>query len=70
MHTKRERNEEIDISDKRSYQIKRPCTKQKSFLVSLPRKTKKKHYANLNQKGIADNKQFWRTVKPLVSDKS
>ena len=34
------------------------------------RKTKKNHYANLNQKDIADNKQFWRTVKPLLSDKS
>ena len=31
---------------------------------------KKKHYANLNHKDIADNKQFWRTVKPLLSDKS
>ena len=30
----------------------------------------KKHYANLNHKGIADNKQFWRTVKPLLFDKS
>ena len=34
------------------------------------RKTKKNHHANLNQKDIADNKQFWRTVKPLLSDKS
>ena len=33
-------------------------------------KVKKKHYANLNHKDIADNKQFWRTVKPLLSDKS
>ena len=30
----------------------------------------KKHYANLNYKDIADNKQFWRTVKLLLSDKS
>ena len=30
----------------------------------------KKHYANLNYKDIANNKQFWRTVKPLLSDKS
>ena len=32
-------------------------------------KTKKDHYANLNEKDIADNKQFWRTVKPLLADK-
>ena len=31
---------------------------------------KKKHYANLNHKDIADNRQFWRTVKSLLSDKS
>ena len=36
------------------------------FCVSLLRKTKKKHYANLNHKDIADNKQYWRTVKPLL----
>ena len=55
---------------KRSYQNKRLYTKQRNFCVSLLRKTKKKHYANLNHKDIADNKQFWRTVKPLLSDKS
>ena len=32
-------------------------------------KTKKDHYANLNEKDVADNKQFWRTVKPLLADK-
>ena len=55
---------------KRSYQNKRIYTKQRNFCVSLLRKTKKKHYANLNHKDIADNKQFWRTVKLLISDKS
>ena len=24
---------------------------------------------NLNEKNLADNKQFWRIVKPLLSDK-
>ena len=33
-------------------------------------KLKKKHYANLNPKNVAENKKFWRTVKPLLSDKS
>ena len=27
------------------------------------------YYANLNEKDLTDNKQFWRTVKPLLSDK-
>ena len=38
--------------------------------VSLLRKTKKKYDTKLNEKDIADNKQFWRTVKPLLSDKT
>ena len=33
------------------------------------RKTKKDHYANLDKKDVADNKQFWRIIKPLLSDK-
>ena len=32
-------------------------------------KLKKKHSSNLNDKGTADNKQLWRTVKPLLSDR-
>ena len=34
------------------------------------KKNKKKHYATLNHRDTADNNQFWRTVKPLLSDKS
>ena len=55
---------------KRSYQNKKLYTKQRNFWVSLLQRTKKKHYTNQNHKDIADNKQFWRTVKPLLSDKS
>ena len=32
------------------------------------RKTKK-DYGNLNEKDLIDNKKFWKTVKPLFSDK-
>ena len=44
-------------------------TKQRNFCVSLLRKTKKRYYENLNEKSIVDNKLFWKTVKPLPSDK-
>ena len=37
--------------------------------MSLLGKTKTNCYANLNEKDLTDNKQFWRTVKPLLSDK-
>ena len=39
----------------------------RTFCVSLLRKTKKR-YENLNEKFVVDNKLFWRTVKPLLSD--
>ena len=34
------------------------------------RKTKINHHRNLDEKGITDNKNFWKTVKILLSDKS
>ena len=43
--------------------------KKRNYCVSLLWKTKKDHYAFLSEKDIADNKQLWRTVKPLLSDK-
>ena len=43
-------------------------TKQRNYTVNLLRKGKK-YYNNLSLKNITDNKQFWRNVKPLLSDK-
>ena len=43
--------------------------KQRNYCVSLLRETKTKYYANLNERDLTDNKQFWRTVKPALSDK-
>ena len=45
-------------------------TPQRNKCVSLLRKTKINYYGNLDQKDITDNKKFWKTVKPLLSDKS
>ena len=56
---------------KRSEQNRLSYVKQRrNYCVSLLRKTKKDYYANLNVKDIVDNKQFWRTVKSLFSDKT
>ena len=40
--------------------------KQRNFCSKL---YKKDFYDNLNIKDITDNKKFWKTLKPLVSDK-
>ena len=34
------------------------------------RKSKRRYYENLNIKNVTDNKLFWKSVKPLLSDKS
>ena len=45
-------------------------TQQRNKCASLLRKTKINYYGNLDEKVITDNKKFWKTVKPLLSDKS
>ena len=42
---------------------------QRNFCLSLIRKAKKDYYNNLDHKKVTDNKSFWKTVKPLFSDK-
>ena len=44
-------------------------TKQRNYCVSLLKKSKKKYCANLNENDILDNKLFWKTIKPALSDK-
>ena len=44
--------------------------KQRNYCVlSLLRKAKKQCNANWNEKDVADNKKFWKTVISLLSDK-
>ena len=45
-------------------------TQRRNKCVSPLRKTKMNYYGNLNEKDIRDNKKFWKTVKPFLSDKS
>ena len=47
---------------------KREYNKQRNYLFL--RKTKTTYYANLNEKDLTDNKEFWLTVKPLLSDRT
>ena len=45
-------------------------TKQRNFCVSLLRKVKREYFANLNEKNITDNRKFWQTVKPFLTEKN
>ena len=68
-HMKRNRLRNCHLK-KRSEKNKLSYVKQRKYCVSLLRKTKKDYYANLNLKDIADNKKYWREVKPLFSAKT
>ena len=45
-------------------------TKQRNFSVSLLRKVKREYFVNLNEKNISDNRKFWQTAKPFLSEKN
>ena len=47
----------------------RQYKKQNNFCSKLYKKKKKKYHSRLNVKDITDSKKFWKTVKPLISDK-
>ena len=43
--------------------------KQRNLCVNLLKKEKRNYYNNLDLKVFKDNRKFWRSVKPLFSDK-
>ena len=44
--------------------------RQRKFCVKLSRKVKRDFYNQLDISEVTDNKKFWKTVKPFISDKS
>ena len=43
--------------------------RQRNYCSRLYKKERKKFYYNLDTKDIDDNKKFWGTIKPFLSDK-
>ena len=43
--------------------------KQRNFCSRLNKKEKNNYYSKLDTKQITENKAFWKTMKPLFSDK-
>ena len=44
--------------------------RQRNFCVKLSRKVNRDFYNQLDISEVTDNKKFWKTVKPFISDKS
>ena len=55
-------NKKSDI-DRNAY------NKQRNLSVNLIRGQKKNFFSNINTNDITDNKTFWKTVKPFLTDK-
>ena len=43
--------------------------KQRNFCVNLLRKTNTEYFQKLNVKYLSDNRNFWKTIKPVFSNK-
>ena len=43
--------------------------RQRNLCVKILRQNKRSYYAQLDPKVVSDNKRFWKTVKPLFSNK-
>ena len=67
MNTTRFRNKFLRS---RSTEDRSAYNQQRHFCLSLARKARKDFYGNLDHKKVTSNKSFWRTVKPLFSDKN
>ena len=44
-------------------------TRIRNICVKMTLKAKKSYFNNININSLVDNKKFWKTVKPLFSDK-
>ena len=66
MKRTRLRNKFLKDRDKEN---KSRYSKQRNYCVSLIRKMKKDYYSNLDIKKVTDNRTFWKTIKPFLSDK-
>ena len=53
----------------KSYQNMINYKKQRNFCSRLNKREKKNYYSKLDLKSVTDNKIFWKTMKPLYSDK-
>ena len=48
----------------------RKCEDQRNLIVKLNVKAKKQHFMSIQSKTIDNEKKFWKTVKPLFSNRN
>ena len=55
---------------KRTLENQVAYNKQRNYCTSLLQKEKRDYFENIDTLKISDNKMFWKTVKPVFSNKS
>ena len=56
-------------SELESKYVKNKTSEQRNFCRKLYKKERKKYYERLDLNNVTDNKKFWKTVTPFLSDK-
>ena len=55
---------------KEKNEVNERAYKKRNMCVNLLKKVKTSYFGNLKPSCICDNKKFWSTVKPLLSEKT
>ena len=54
----------------RTNEKKSLCNEQRNLCVSILRKNKRDYFGNLHNKIVTNNRNFWKTISPLFSEKA
>ena len=46
------------------------CKQQQNYCSNLLKESKTLHFNNLNVKDVTEKQHFWKTIKPLLTDKT
>ena len=60
--------ENIKDNGNPSEENERKYKTQRNLFVSLRRKAIKQYFSNITSKGIVTNKEFWKTIKPFLTN--
>ena len=63
------RSKKNNFLNYRSNDYKKTYNTQRNYCLTLVRKSKKGYYSNLDHENVTNNKTFWKSIKPLFSEK-
>ena len=67
---KRSQLRNVFLKKKKTLESQVAYNKQRNYFTSLLRKEKQSYFENIDTSKISENKIFWKTMKPMFSNKS